>query len=99
MAASAQTSERVGRPSHIRSSMVPKSGWGRMSHQTSRMELTAADDTRVSMSCSKSAQFSMGAGRPAVGRPSNTLLRLDANPVSRPSQKGLDADRASRWGM
>ena len=50
-----------------------------MSHQTSRTVEMAADDTNVSMKLSKSAQFSMGAGSPAVGRPSNTFDRLDAN--------------------
>jgi hypothetical protein len=57
-----------------------------MSHHTSRTVEMAADDTSVSMKLSKSAQFSMGAGSPAVGRPSKTLERLEARPVSRPSQ-------------
>ena len=59
----------------------------------------ADEDTSVSMNRSKSSQFSIGAGSPAVGRPSNTLLRHDASPVSSPSQYGLDADSASRCGM
>ena len=38
------------------------------------------------MNCSKSDQVSIGAGNPAVGRPSNTFDRLEARPVSWPSQ-------------
>ena len=89
----------VGSPSHIRSSTVPKSGCGRMSHHTSRIVEIASADTNVSMYDSKSSQDSIGSGRPAVGRPSKTLLRHDAKPVSRPFQYGLDADTARKCGM
>jgi hypothetical protein len=51
------------------------------------------------MYSSKSDQFSIGAGRPAVGRPSKTFERLDATPVSWPSQYGLEADRARKGGI
>jgi hypothetical protein len=70
----------------MRSSTVPKSGWGRTSHHTSRTVLIDPDDTRVSMYCSKSAHDAIGAGSPAVGRPSKIFDRLDARPVSCPSQ-------------
>ena len=48
-AATAPTSSMVGRPSHTRSSMVPKLGCGRMSHQTSRIESTVLVSISVSM--------------------------------------------------
>ncbi len=38
-------------------------------------------------------------GGPAVGRPSNTLERVDASPVSWPIQYGLDALSARKCGM
>ena len=48
-AATAPISSRVGRPSQIRSSTVPKSGWGRMSHHTSRTLSIACVVISVSM--------------------------------------------------
>ena len=40
----------------MRSSTVPKVGWGRMSHHTSRIELIDRADTSVVMKLSNSAQ-------------------------------------------
>jgi len=54
MAATDATSLMVGSPSQMRNSIVPKSGWGRMSHHTSRMELMAFAETSVSMKSSNS---------------------------------------------
>ncbi len=74
---------RVGMPSHIRSSTVPKSGCGRMSHHTSRIVvMRAGGDQRLHERARTRPSRSSGSGRPAVGRPSKTLLRLDARPVS-----------------
>ena len=52
MAATVATSPIVGRPSQMRSSTVPKPGWGRMSHQTSRIVWIVLAEIRVSMNCS-----------------------------------------------
>src|SRR5258705_6744843 len=46
----------VGIPSQIRSSTVPKLGWGRMSHQISRMELMARAEMRVVISSENPSQ-------------------------------------------
>ncbi len=83
----------------MRSSTVPKSGWGRMSHQISRIEVMALAETSVVISCSNSLHPASWYGSPAVGRASNTFERLDDRPVSLPCQKGLEADRARKWGM
>src|SRR6184192_852455 len=99
MAATAATSLMVGMPSQMRNSMVPKSGCGRMSHHTSRMELMALAETSVSMKSSNCDQPESWYGSPAVGRASKTFERLDARPVSCPIQYGLEADRARKWGM
>ena len=56
--------------SQTRNSMVPKSGWGLMSHQISRMEVMAFDETSVVISCSNSPQPDSWWGSPAVGRAS-----------------------------
>ena len=45
-----------------------------------------------------SLQFRIRGGRPAVGRSSITLTRLECRPVRRPHQKGLLAERASSVG-
>src|SRR5207244_12945700 len=89
----------VGRPSRIRSSTVPKLGWGVMSHQISRIELIDLAEISVVISSWNCSQPPSSCGTPAVGSPSNTLERDDANPVSRPSNQGLDAERARKWGM
>ncbi|MCW3038091.1 MAG: hypothetical protein JWM17_3403 [Actinobacteria bacterium] len=52
----AATSLSVGKPSQIRSSTVPKSGWGRTSHHTSRMVSMERAATRVDMNSSNSLQ-------------------------------------------
>jgi hypothetical protein len=57
-----------------------------MSHQTSRMLLIAPAAIKVLMNCSNSAQSRIGGGSPAVGSDSNTLMRLEARPVSSRSQ-------------
>src|SRR5438067_2456317 len=98
-AATAATSASVGMPSQMRSSMVPKSGWGRMSHHTSRIELMALAEASVSMNSSNSDHPDSWYGSPAVGSASNTFERHEARPVSCPIQYGLDADRARKWGM
>src|SRR5919112_3215165 len=98
-AAAAEISHRRGSPSQMRSSTVPKSGWGRMSHHTSRIEVMAFDDTSVVISCSNSLQPASWYGSPAVGSASNTFERLEDRPVSLPFQNGLEADRARKWGM
>ena len=85
-AATASTSSIVWMASHIRSSTVPKSGWGRTSHHTSRMEVMAPAVSSVPMKAWKSTQSSSWGGRPAVGRPSNTLVRTEASAVSWPCQ-------------
>ena len=92
-------SDIVGMPSQMRNSIVPKSGCGRMSHHTSRIELMAFADASVSMNSSNCDQPDSWYGSPAVGRASKTFERLDASPVSWPIQYGLDADRARKWGM
>ena len=97
-AATVAISLMVGMPSQIRSSTVPKSGWGRMSHHTSRIELMARAEMSVVMNSSNSAQTENCWGRPAVGSASKTFDRLEARPVSLPIQYGLEADRARRWG-
>ena len=70
----------------MRSSTVPYVGCGRMSHHTSLMEAMVWVWMSVSMYRSKPSQPSTCCGRPAVGSPSNTLLREDARPVSPPTQ-------------
>ena len=85
-AATTATSRRVGMPSQMRSSTVPKPGWGRMSHQTSRMVAMVRAVISVSMKLSNWFQPASCHGGPAVGRPSNTLLRQEASPVSWPIQ-------------
>src|SRR5436190_16191121 len=95
-AATAATSASVGMPSQLRSSTVPKLGWGRMSHHTSRIELIALADTSVVMNDSNSGQAESWYGRPAVGSASKSFDRADASPVSRPSQNGLEADTARK---
>src|ERR1700682_1043779 len=86
-------------PSQTRISTVPKAGCGRMSHHTSRIVLIVCDEINVSMSCSNCGQPLRLHGGPAVGRPSKTLERHDAMPVSCPIQNGLDADSARKCGM
>src|SRR3984893_6621428 len=86
-------------PSHTRISTVPKPGCGRMSHHTSRIVLMVSEEINVSITCSNCGQPLNSHGGPAVGRPSNTLDRHDAMPVSCPIQYGLDADRARKCGM
>jgi hypothetical protein len=44
-------------------------------------------------------QLSIRYGSPAVGSDSNTLLRVDASPVSRPCQYGELVDSARKCGM
>ena len=78
---------------------MTKLGWGRMSHQISRIELIALAEINVVMSSENSSQPPSIWGTPAVGSPSNTLLRVDASPVSRPCHQGLDADSARKCGM
>jgi hypothetical protein len=46
----------VATPSQIRSSTVPKSGCGRMSHHTSRMDEMAPAEISVAMKASNSGQ-------------------------------------------
>ena len=79
-AASAMVSRTVGVASHIRNSTVPKSGWGRMSHHTSRIERMQPDSISVDMNDSKSDQSASGGGSPAVGSPSKIFVRAEAQP-------------------
>ena len=54
---------------------MPKSGWGRMSHQTSRTDEMVPAEIRVSMKSSNWGHPESWYGRPAVGRPSKTFER------------------------
>ena len=92
------TSSNVGRPSQIRTSMVPKLGCGRTSHQISRIDSIALALTRVIINRWNSAQLSRRYGSPAVGRLSKILLRQDARPVSAPLKNGELAESASKCG-
>ena len=49
------TSSRVGSPSQMRTSTVPKLGWGRMSHHTSRTVWMALVEINSSMYRSNSS--------------------------------------------
>ena len=94
----AMTSFKVGRPSQMRTSMVPKSGCGRMSHQISRTDSIARALTSVIISRWNSAQFRKRYGSPAVGRLSKILTRHDASPVSASAKNGELADSDRRCG-
>src|SRR2546423_15492852 len=86
-------------PSQMRNSTVPKVGCGRMSHHTSRIDSMALAETSVSMKSSNSDHPASWYGRPAVGRDSKTLERLEARPGSWAIQDGSADDRAGKVGM
>src|SRR5918992_1311211 len=70
-----------------------------MSHHTSLMLRIVPAPIKVRMKRWNCPQLSIAYGSPAVGRDSNTLDRVDARPVSRPCQKGLEEDSARKCGM
>ena len=57
-----------------------------MSHQSSLTVSIVPARTRISTSCSKSAQSVSSGGRLAEGIDSNTFVRIEARPVSSPNQ-------------
>ena len=97
-AATIPTSCRVGTPSNILISTVPKSGCGRTSHHTSLMLRMVPARSSVSMYSSNSLQSASKCGGPAVGNPPKMTALLDASPVSCPPQNGLDAVSARKCG-
>ncbi len=82
----------------MRISTVPKSGCGRMSHQTSLMLRIVPARSSVSMYSSNCFQFVSRCGGPAVGSAPKVTARLEASPVSYPHQNGLDAVIARKCG-
>ena len=97
--ASATAPRTVGVASHIRNSTVPKSGCGRMSHHTSRMERMHLESISVDMKRLEVGPVGELRRKPGGGQPLEDLRSVPRPvPSRRRSKYGLDDDRASNSG-
>ena len=80
--------DRIDSPSQVRTLTVPKSGWGRISHQISRTGSIASALPRVIINHWNSPQFHRRQSKPAVGKLSKILTRHDASRSLLPERGG-----------